>query len=123
MTIEEAGIELRRRRLLAAAGIASGVLVAARPLRVGEAQAAVGQDLAATPVVAGLHLQFGADASSEVTVSWHTLQPVRNPRVVLGRPDGKFEQTVEARSVSYTDGKSKQAVYAYHAKLDRLQPG
>ena len=37
-----------------------------------------------TPPVAGLHLQFGADASSEMVVSWHTLQSVRNPRVVLG---------------------------------------
>jgi hypothetical protein len=31
------------------------------------------EDLATTPV-AGLHLQFGADASSEMAVSWHTLQ-------------------------------------------------
>jgi hypothetical protein len=29
---------------------------------------------------AGLHLQFGADASSQVVVSWHTLQPVRPRR-------------------------------------------
>ena len=73
------------------------------------------------PAVAGLHLQFGADASSEVTVSWHTLQPVRNPRVVLGRLDGKLEQTVDAKPTSYTDGKSGQVVYAYHAKLGQLQ--
>jgi hypothetical protein len=117
-------LELSRRRLLAAAGIASGALVAAGPYAAGEAQAAAVQDESAGLVapVAGLHLQFGADASTEVTVSWHTLQPVRNPRVVLGRPDGKFEQTVEARSVSYTDGKSRQVVYAYHAKLGGLQP-
>jgi hypothetical protein len=78
-------------------------------------------DAVGTPAVAGLHLQFGADASSEVTVSWHTLQPVRNPRVVLGRPDGKFEKTVDATPTNYTDGKSKQVVYAYHAKLGQLQ--
>ena len=76
-------------------------------------------DPVATPPVAGLHLQFGADASSEMVVSWHTLQPVRNPRVVLGHLDGKLEQTVEAKATSYTDAKSGQVVYAYHAKLDR----
>ena len=76
----------------------------------------------ATPPVAGLHLQFGADASSEIVVSWHTLQPVRNPRVVLGRLDGKLEQTVAAKPTSYTDAKSGQVVYAYHARLGGLQP-
>jgi Calcineurin-like phosphoesterase/Purple acid Phosphatase, N-terminal domain len=122
MTTDEAGfsLELSRRRLLAAAGIGSGVMVVSSAgLRAAGPQ---GEAPDAVPAVAGLHLQFGADASSEVTVSWHTLQPVRNPRVVLGRPDGKFEQTVEARSVSYTDGKSRQVAYAYHASLGRLQP-
>jgi phosphodiesterase/alkaline phosphatase D-like protein len=69
-----------------------------------------------------LHLQFGADASSEMVVSWHTLQSVRNPRVVLGHPDGKFERTVEGKATSYTDAKSGQIVYAYHAKLEGLRP-
>ena len=54
-------------------------------------------------------------------MSWHALQPVRNPRVVLGRLDGKLEQTVDARETSYTDAKSGQVVYAYHAKLDQLR--
>ena len=127
MTAEAAGLnlELSRRNLLAAAGIGSGAMAAASVTVMGEAQGAsvAGQspDLVAIPAVAGLHLQFGADASSEVTVSWHTLQPVGKPRVVLGRPDGKFEQTVAAKATSYTDGKSKQVVYAYHAKIARLQ--
>ncbi len=54
-------------------------------------------------------------------MSWHTLQPVHNPRVVLGRLDGKLEQTVEAKATSYTDAKSKQVVYAYHTRLGRLR--
>ena len=54
-------------------------------------------------------------------MSWHTLQPVQNPRVVLGHLDGKLEQTVEAKATSYTDAKSGQIVYAYHAKLGGLQ--
>ena len=118
-------LELSRRKLLAAAGVGGGVLVAASLIRTGDAGAAPLErpaiDPIATPPVAGLHLQFGADASSEIVVSWHTLQPVRNPRVVLGHLDGKLEQTVEAKATSYIDAKSGQTVYAWHAKLDRLQ--
>src|SRR6202043_367415 len=122
----ELNLELSRRKLLAAAGIGGGVLVAASLIRTGDAGAASLErppiDPIATPPVAGLHLQFGADASSEIVVSWHTLQPVRNPRVVLGHLDGKLEQTVEAKPTSYTDAKSSQVVYAYHARLERLRP-
>jgi hypothetical protein len=75
-----------------------------------------------TPPVHGLHLQFGADAASEMVVSWHALQPVRRPRVLLGHVDGKLEQTAAADQTSYTDAKSGQIVYAYHAKLSGLQP-
>ena len=114
-------LELSRRKLLAAAGIGSAALVTAAFTVIGDAQAAAIPDQLpdpmGTPAVAGLHLQFGADASSEVVVSWHTLQPVRKPQVVLGRIDGKFEQMVDAQPASYTDGKSKQVVYAYHARI------
>ena len=55
-------------------------------------------------------------------MSWHTLQSVRSPRVVLGRLDGVLERVIEAKETSYTDAKSGQVVYAYHVKIDRLQP-
>jgi hypothetical protein len=74
-----------------------------------------------TPPVAGLDLQFGADASSEMVVSWHSLQSVRNPRVMLGNLDGRLERVVEAKETSYTDAKSGQVVYAYHAKIAQLR--
>jgi hypothetical protein len=74
-----------------------------------------------TPPVAGLHLQFGVDASAEMVASWHSLQPVIQPRVLLGRFDGRHEQTVEAATTSYTDAKSGLVVYAHHAKLSGLQ--
>jgi Calcineurin-like phosphoesterase/Purple acid Phosphatase, N-terminal domain len=127
MTAQNTGfnLELSRRELLAAAGIGGGAVAAASLIGTGDAEAAApsrrSPDPVATPPVAGLHLQFGADASSEMVVSWHTLQPVRNPRVMLGRLDGKLEQTVEAKGTSYTDAKSGQVVYAYHAKLGRLR--
>jgi hypothetical protein len=73
-----------------------------------------------TPLVNGLHLQFGADASSEVTVSWHTLQPVGSARVMLGEVDGRYKKSQNAEQTSYRDGKSGQMVYAYHAKLAGL---
>jgi hypothetical protein len=116
--------ELSRRKLLAAAGIAGGAAMAGSLIGTAEAQAAPALrpplDPVATPPIAGLHLQFGADASAEMAVSWHTLQPVRRPRVLLGRRDGKLEQTVEAKETSYTDAKSGQVVYAYHARPARL---
>src|SRR5689334_24258592 len=124
MIEQDAGfdLELSRRKLLAAAGIGGGAAVAASVIGTGAARAAFASpDPVPTPPVAGLHLQFGSDASSEIVVSWHTLQSVRSPRVVLGRLDGALERVVEAKEVSYTDAKSGQIVYAYHAKIDRLQ--
>ena len=85
---KESSLELSRRRLLAAAGVGGGALLAASIIGIGEGETALApsspEDVATTPV-AGLHLQFGADASSEMLVSWHTLQAVRHPRVMLGR--------------------------------------
>ena len=119
-------LDLSRRKLLAAAGLGGAAIVAASLVGRREAQAAPlsgeAADPVATPPVAGLHLQFGADASSEMVVSWHTLQPVKNPKVVLGHLDGKLEQTVKADETSYLDAKCGQRVYAYHAKLSALQP-
>ena len=118
-------LDLSRRKLLAAAGIGGAAAVAASLIRTGHAEALLPSrqpaDPVATPPVAGLHLQFGADASSEMVVSWHALQPVQNPRVVLGHLDGKFVRSVEAKAASYTDAKSGQIVYAYHAKIGGLQ--
>jgi hypothetical protein len=122
MTEPEGGLEISRRRLLAAAGLGGGAAAAGFLAAGGAADAAGGpSDPVATPPVSGLHLQFGADASSRMVVSWHTLRPVRRPRVMLGGMDGALEQVVEAATVSYVDGKSGQAVFAHHARIDRLR--
>ncbi len=119
-------LDLSRRTLLAAAGLGAGAAMAASVIATDPAQAAAAPharpDPAATPPVAGLHLQFGADASSEVVVSWHTLQSAANPRVVFGGLDGRLERVVPAAEASYTDAKSKQTVYAYHAHVRGLRP-
>jgi len=83
--------------------------------------AAPSPDPPTPPPVTGLRLQFGADASSELVVSWHTLQSVRNPRVNLGTLDGRLDRVVAAKETSYTDAKSGQVVYAYHAKIGQLR--
>jgi hypothetical protein len=119
----EHAYQLSRRRLLAAAG-AAAVSTSLLGTRGTDAAVEAGRasPLAAGSPVDGLHLQFGADASTQMVVSWHTLQPVRRPRVLLGQRDGTFERTAGAEETSYVDGKSGQTVYAYHAKLSGLQP-
>jgi hypothetical protein len=120
----EAQPDLSRRRLLAAAGIGAGALLAPLPSQGQGTVASTSRgaaDPVATPPVAGLHLQFGADASSEMVVSWHTLQPVNQPRVLVGRPDGRLEQTIPAELASYVDAKSGQTVHAWHARIRGLE--
>jgi hypothetical protein len=113
--------ELSRRKLLAAAG--AGVISAAFAGRRDAGATNTPAALPAAPPVHGLHLQFGADASSEMVVSWHTLERVRRPRVALGHLDGTLETAKEAQEVNYTDAKSGEIVYAYHARLPGLRPG
>jgi len=117
-----ATLEFSRRKLLAAAGLgAAATLTTSGSGAQASVSAQSTPSSAVAPPVAGLHLQFGADASSEVTVSWHTLEPVNHPRVVLGRADGTFETLVEATPASYLDAKKQQRVYAWHAKLTKLE--
>ena len=120
---DEPDFDARRRRLLAAAGLGAAATVVGARASAGEASTEVpASDRAGASPIAGLHLQFGADASSQVVISWHTLQPVVRPLVVVGRMDGRLEQKVQAATVSYVDGKSRQTVYAHHAKVSGLRP-
>jgi 3',5'-cyclic AMP phosphodiesterase CpdA len=114
-------LDLSRRRLLAAASGAFAAASLIKPAAAAE-PGPVPTNPVTAPPVAGLHLQFGADASSQIVVSWHSLQAVAHPRVLLGHMDGELKQTIEARPVSYTDAKSGQVVYAYHARIDQLRP-
>ncbi|MFJ9459013.1 purple acid phosphatase family protein [Kitasatospora sp. NPDC101447] len=74
------------------------------------------------PRVAGLHLQFGSDASREVVVSWHTTRSVANPRVMYGTSNGGFGHTVQAATRTYRDAASGTEVQAHHARLTGLHP-
>ncbi|MGP9022728.1 purple acid phosphatase family protein [Streptomyces sp. BR1] len=74
------------------------------------------------PGVAGLHLQFGADAATEMTVSWISPQSVRRPQVRLGSPHGGVGRVIDAETRTYRDGLSKEEVYVHHAHLTKLRP-
>ncbi|MGL6235056.1 MAG: purple acid phosphatase family protein [Segniliparus sp.] len=74
------------------------------------------------PRPAGLHVQFGADASGEVVVSWHTPVSVKSPRVLLGAPDSGFGDVVAAETVAYRDGQSGTEVQVHHARISGLRP-
>ena len=122
-------LELSRRGLLAAAGLLGGALVdkpfahaADRASHLLEPGNASGTEKHRAAPVAGLHVQFGADASAEVAISWHTLEPVAQPRVLLGDLDGRLIRTVDAVPRSYTDAKSGKAVTALHARIAGLAP-
>jgi hypothetical protein len=123
----DSDVGLTRRSLLAAAAVGGAGIAAGTLLGGGSAAAAAAgalgpssSDPVADPRVSGLHTQFGADASREVVVSWHTLQPVRHPRVLTARTGHRYERTVGADTTSYTDDQSTQVVYAHHARIDGL---
>src|SRR2546430_2741360 len=81
---------LSRRAVLGAAGAGA----AGAALFPGTALADPGVTLwrqpgpAGAPDVHGVHLQFGADASREVVVSWSTPESVGRPRGLFGRARG-----------------------------------
>ena len=68
-----------------------------------------------------IHLTWGADPSSAVTVSWISPSPETTPQVTLSPAVGT--QTVfPATPLSYTDGLSGEVVNAYHVPLTGLEP-
>jgi hypothetical protein len=79
-------------------------------------------DRSGAPRVGGLHLQFGADAASEVVVSWHTAAAVNNPRVMVGTPDDGVGITVAAETATYRDAASRTEIRVHHGRLANLAP-
>src|ERR1700756_1161822 len=74
------------------------------------------------PRVGGLHLQFGADASTEVVVSWHTPAPVSKARVIFGTPGDGLGRATAAETITYRDAASGRMIYAQHARITGLCP-
>jgi hypothetical protein len=110
----------------------SGRLVSRRSFLTGAT--ASGLILAASPVFwqqpakAGaqpaeqIHLQFGADPTSEMTVSWVTPTSVSSPRVVVGTATDGFGRTVGAETRTYTDSINAVETFVQHARIRGLHP-
>jgi hypothetical protein len=116
---------LNRRRVLSTAAGLGGAITLGVPGLAGCAPSTPAwprPGSSGVPPVAGLHLQFGPDPSTEMVVSWHTGAPVGNPRVMFGSPTGGFGQLQQADTVTYRDGKSGTEVRVHHARLGGLSP-
>jgi Purple acid Phosphatase, N-terminal domain/Calcineurin-like phosphoesterase len=69
-----------------------------------------------------IHLTWGEDPSSTVTVSWASTAPAINPRVLYGATKA-FGTTVPGVQRIYTDGLNVETTFTYHARLQGLTPG
>jgi hypothetical protein len=113
---------LTRRQVLAGAG-GTGLLAAAGPIAVlGSARpparrASAGGD--GTPEQ--IHLEWGADPATSVTVSWASPGEATGARVLLTRGGG-FGRTIPAIQRTYTDGINGETVWTYHAEISGLAP-
>ena len=114
-----------RRRFLQGVGVAGAAVAIGGGLS-GRADAATGPtllrqaDAVGAPPADHLHLQFGADASESVVVSWSSPVRVRRPRVRVGARHEGFGDTVEAHERAYTDALTGETVYTYHAPIEGL---
>jgi len=70
-----------------------------------------------------VHIQFGADPASEMTVSWHTASSVAGPRIRLGTPHGGWGLKIPADTRSYIDGINGVETICHHARAASLEPG
>ena len=112
----------RRNFVLAAAG-AGAAVAAAVVLPDGYSSAAVTAAAQGSGTVPEqIHLTWGADTSSEMTVSWLSLAPQVRPQVLVRAAGGRARVFTAIRA-SYTDGLSGETVHAYHAPLRGLAPG
>jgi hypothetical protein len=114
---------ISRRRALGTAIGASGALGVPAVAGCGPAGTVwTRPDRSGAPPVAGLHLQFGADAATEVVVSWSSPTAVSRPRVLLGTPTGGLGRTYDAASTTYRDAQSGTEVRIHHTKITGLEP-
>jgi phosphodiesterase/alkaline phosphatase D-like protein len=110
--------DFSRRRLLSTAGLAAVAVPLAN-----RAPALVRRpDQAGAPGPVQVHVQFGADAASQVAVSWAAAGPVARPRLRLGQAAFGFGLDVPAQVRTYAEALTGEVVWTYHARLDRLVP-
>lgn len=70
-----------------------------------------------------VHVQFGADASTQAAVSWAAPAAVARPRLLLGPAGEPAGHAIDAAERAYTDALTGQTVLTYHATVSSLEPG
>jgi hypothetical protein len=118
------GMTPSRREVLA--GVGGAGLLAAAPLAAGRARGVA--SLGAARTVSGdgtpeqLHLTWGPDPATSVTISWASPGRAERARVLLDLGGG-WPRSVPARQQTYTDGLNGETVWTYHATVFGLRPG
>ncbi|MBO0837428.1 MAG: fibronectin type III domain-containing protein, partial [Actinobacteria bacterium] len=108
-----------RRQVLTGAGTA-GLLATVPVLRsIQPAAASTSPSNDGTPEQ--IHLTFGANPATSMTVSWASPGQAPGARVLLTGP-GRAQSELPAVQRTYTDGLNGQTVWTYHAELNRLAP-
>jgi hypothetical protein len=79
-------------------------------------------DVAGAPAPEQLHVQFGADAATQIAVSWAAPAPVARPRLRAGQAGGGLGLEVPAEERVYSEALTGETVYTYHARLGNLAP-
>jgi hypothetical protein len=97
-----------------------GGLAIATPVLRGSGALVTSPDEAGAPAPEQLHLQFGADATHEMAVSWAAPRRVARPVVRLGAPGQGLGTQIEAEERVYTEALTGEIVFTYHAVLPRL---
>jgi hypothetical protein len=117
------GGALSRREVLAGAG-GIGLLAAAAPLagRRGVAPLGAARTTSGDGTPEQLHLTWGQDPATSVTISWSSPGQAQDPRVLLDLGGG-WPRSVPAQEQTYTDGLNGETVWTYHATVSGLRPG
>jgi hypothetical protein len=118
------GSSITRRQVLAGAG-STGLLAVAGPIGVLGSQPAPSPRAAGDGTPEQIHLTWGNDPTSSVTVSWASPSQARGARVLLLAPHGRGgpARVIPALQRTYTDGINGETVFTYHAEITGLAPG
>src|SRR5262245_39784651 len=74
------------------------------------------------PAPEQVHLQFGADASAQVSVSWAAAAAVARPRLRFGPAGMPPGTVVDAEERGYVDALTGERVWTYHTRIGSLEP-
>jgi 3',5'-cyclic AMP phosphodiesterase CpdA len=77
-----------------------------------------------------VHVQFGADAAGQISVSWAAAAAAARPRLRFGPARGTAggpaagtqESQIGAEERVYTDALTGETVWTYHSRIDSLEP-